>query len=151
MKRSPRLSSTGKDAVYSVVVGHYCFHYPCIRAFPDCLPYSLYINVSKKEDLRGDTPNYRDYRRYRPMGFPGFLIRLSPSSWSCGFEICDDCLQVHLSPVRSSCHFNRWLGCLKNKNRKRSVYRTEVAWCHAEYLLFLHIFMFYKFKNVSRR
>ena len=87
-------------------------HYPCVRAFPECLPYSLYIIFSKKEDLRGDTPSFRDYRSYLPMGFPGFLIRLSPSSWSCGFEICDDCLQVHLSPVRSSCHFNRWLGCL---------------------------------------
>ena len=46
-------------------------------------------------------------------------------TWEELFEICDECFQVHLSPVRSSCHFNRWLGCLKNKNRKRSVYRTE--------------------------
>nr|DAT83421.1 MAG TPA: hypothetical protein [Caudoviricetes sp.] len=32
----------------NVVVGHYCSYYPCIRAFPECLPYSLYINIFKE-------------------------------------------------------------------------------------------------------
>ena len=77
VKRSPRLSSTGKDAVYSVVVEHCCFHYPCIRAFPDCLPYSLYIIFSKKEDLSGDTDKFRGCPAYRIDRYSsGFLIRL---------------------------------------------------------------------------
>nr|DAW39887.1 MAG TPA: hypothetical protein [Caudoviricetes sp.] len=38
------------------------------------------------------------------MGFPGFLIKLSLLFEAAGIEICDECFQVHLSPVRSSCH-----------------------------------------------
>ena len=45
-------------------------HYPCVRVFPDCLPYSLYINVSKKEDLRGDWPFFEDAQLTAPIGIP---------------------------------------------------------------------------------
>nr|DAH03083.1 MAG TPA: hypothetical protein [Caudoviricetes sp.] len=29
-----------------------------------------------------------------------------------GINLSVKLFSVHLSPVRSSCHFNRWLGCL---------------------------------------
>ena len=52
-------------------------HYPCVRAFPECLPYSLYIIFSKKEDLSGDTAKFRGCPAYRiDRCSSSFLIRL---------------------------------------------------------------------------
>ena len=92
-------------------------HYPCVRAFPECLPYSLYIIFSKQEDLAGDTDKFRGCPAYRiDRCSSSFLIRLSlivsRLRWYGGINLSVKLLSVHLSPVRSSCHFNRWLGCL---------------------------------------
>ena len=92
-------------------------HYPCVRAFPECLPYSLYIILSKKEDLSGDTAKFRGCPAYRiDRCSSSFLIRLFTYRFNTavvwGYNLSVKLYSVHLSPVRSSCHFNRWLGCL---------------------------------------
>ena len=92
-------------------------HYPCVRAFPECLPYSLYIIFSKKEDLSSDTDKFRGWPAYRiDRCSLCFLIRLFAYRFNTavvwGYNLSVKLFSIHLSPVRSSCHFNRWLGCL---------------------------------------
>nr|DAF71393.1 MAG TPA: hypothetical protein [Caudoviricetes sp.] len=83
-------------------------HYPCLRAFPECLPYSLYIILSKKEDLRGDTAKFRGCPAYRIDRYSsGFLIRLftyRSETAVGGINLSVKLFSVHLSPVWSSCH-----------------------------------------------
>ena len=117
VKRSPRLSSTGKDAVYSVVVGHCWLPLPLRQSVSRMPPlFSLYHIVKER----------RPFRRYRQFrGCPAyridrcslcFLIRLFTYRFNTavvwGYNLSVKLYSVHLSPVRSSCHFNRWLGCL---------------------------------------
>ena len=77
VKRSPRLSSTGKDAVYSVVVGHYWLPLPLRKSVSRMPPlFSLYHIFKERRPFR----RYRQFRgcpTYRIDRYSsGFLIRL---------------------------------------------------------------------------
>ena len=116
VKRSPRLSSTGKDAVYSVVVGHCCFHYPCIRAFPDCLPYSLISTFQRRKNFRGNAAKFRGCLVTASISIPRLFnqtFHLSFRDCGGGYQLISEALQRSLitRPVLPAI-YNRWLGCL---------------------------------------
>ena len=101
----------------NAVVGHCWLPLPLRQSVSRMPPlFSLY-HIFKER---------RPFRRYRQFrGCPAyridrcslcFLIRLFTYRFNTavvwGYNLSVKLYSVHLSPVRSSCHFNRWLGCL---------------------------------------
>ena len=101
----------------NAVVGHCWLPLPLRKSVSRMPPlFSLYHIVKER----------RPFRRYRQFrGCPAyridrcslcFLIRLFTYRFNTavvwGYNLSVKLYSVHLSPVRSSCHFIRWLGCL---------------------------------------
>nr|DAY98231.1 MAG TPA: hypothetical protein [Caudoviricetes sp.] len=77
--------------------------------------FSLY-HIVKERRPSGRYRQFRGCPAYRIDRYSsGFLIRLftyRSETAVGGINLSVKLFSVHLSPVRSSCHFNRWLGCL---------------------------------------